>query len=124
MFLAGTIICFLNHGRINMVENRYHDLMIFFLSAVLISLSLFCIIKRLRSDRYLRLFVYLGGGKNTIIILGFNYLLNTLFVNGYKWYLSEKSACFWMLNSLFVIALSIIIIYFYNGFRKWIILRE
>lgn len=76
--LIGTVVAIAN-GRVNMVKNIYNNEMMFLISAVLISFSLIYAI-RLYSDKLpMRIRnIFILWGRNTLIFLGFNYMINTV----------------------------------------------
>lgn len=77
--ILGSVIIVLN-GRINMVQNHYQNIILFFFGAILMCIPL---IEFLRLQEYREnsiKHVFSWWGKNTIIFMGFNDLLNVICV--------------------------------------------
>ena len=116
--VLGSFLIFINNERTNMVINRYGIFVIFFVAAILVSLSFLSLFKLLSSKRVIRYLAALGGGKNTIIILGFNYFFNGLFDN-ICILLGYEKGDLWIPKTLFVILGSLVIV---SVYKRW--LRE
>lgn len=71
---------FFFNGRIIMVINQYHNLVLFFVNAVIMVIAVIEIIRMYEKDRHdnriIKLFSWWG--RDTLIFLGFNYVFNTI----------------------------------------------
>ena len=82
--LVGTAIV-LKNGRINMVQNQYQNIGLFIVGAVLLTIVVLYISRRVSntSIHCVEYFLELCG-KNTLIFIGFNYLINAFVRQGVK----------------------------------------
>ena len=130
-FLAGSVIGMIN-GRVNMVTNDYQNLLLFCMSAILISTFIILVCRGVVSGSYLVLGRTGGGiihvlsqiGKDTLYIMGLNY-----FFNGFIREFCEKvglgDIMYTILDTILVIGLSCLFAYYWRLIRvKMIILVQ
>ena len=106
-FGVGSVVAFSN-GRINMVQNQYQNIWIFLVGAICLSVAVMTVGYKL-TENYGRFGGAMGYlGRNTLIFMGFNYLINVIVRQISKW-LHFSDAIYSILDFLCVVIICLVL---------------
>ena len=102
--------------QVGMNENNYGNLMLFLLSSILLSFAVMIFSNRIRFFRN-RYFIYLG--KNTMLIIGFNFFIRDFITEMYYILPISKIITYnWVISFILTTIAFTVIIYFHNRIKS------
>lgn len=103
-FMAGSIIIFIN-GRINMVQNQYQNILLFIIGAAMLSFAIMTSCRLLYfklNPNIKKALMYWG--RDTLIFMGFNYVINLILRQIFKVVHMEESMVYSIIDIVAVMA--------------------